>query len=83
MSDDDEIEKKKNLLKLFLAGSTLTKRELEIFVLLAQGKKNKVIAAEIHISYYTVKNHRASIYAKLSVKSKFDLWKIAQGLGLV
>ncbi|MBI4931596.1 MAG: response regulator transcription factor [Bacteroidetes bacterium] len=83
MPDDDEIEKKKNLLKLFLAGFTLTKRQLEIFVLLAKGKKNKEIAEQCHISRYTVKNHRASIYAKLNVKSKFDLWKIAQGLGLV
>ena len=80
---DNEIKEKKSLLKLLIAGFTLTKRELEVFVLLAKGKKNKEIGDTLHISYHTARFHRANIYKKFSVNNKFALGKIAQEMGLM
>jgi DNA-binding NarL/FixJ family response regulator len=74
---------KKILLALLGAGILLTKRESEIFLLLASGKKNREIADMLYIDYLTVRSHRANIYKKCSVNSKFDLGKIAEKLGLL
>ncbi len=43
----------------------LTPREREVLMLLAEGYSNYEIAQAIGLSYYTVKNHVSSIYAKL------------------
>ncbi|HWV23526.1 MAG TPA: response regulator transcription factor, partial [Thermomicrobiales bacterium] len=51
---------------------TLTKRELEIVQLLAQGKSNNQIAGETFISVNTVRNHLAKIYSKLEVISRSE-----------
>ena len=51
-----------------LAG--LTARELEVLVLLAQGKTNRVIAQELYISEKTVASHVSHIFTKLAVTSR-------------
>ena len=51
----------------------LTTREKEVINLIAQGKGNKEIAAELGIQLKTVKNYINSIYSKLSVKSRYDV----------
>lgn len=48
-------------------GEALTRREGEIFELLAQGLANKKIAFELSISVATVKNHLHSLFMKLHV----------------
>src|SRR6476620_5616817 len=48
----------------------LTPRELEVLVLLAQGKTNRVIAQELFISEKTVASHVSHIFTKLSVTSR-------------
>ncbi|MBW2368465.1 MAG: helix-turn-helix transcriptional regulator [Deltaproteobacteria bacterium] len=51
----------------------ISKRELDIVHLLAEGKKNSEIAASLFISEYTVENHLRSIYRKMDVKNRTAL----------
>ena len=52
---------------------TLTKRELEIALLVAEGLSNREIARKLVISDKTVENHLTTIYDKLHVKSRAQL----------
>lgn len=51
-------------------GSGLTKREKEVFPLVARGYKNKEIAEELGISYNTVVSHVYNLYRKLGISSR-------------
>ena len=48
----------------------LTRRELDVLRLLAQGRSNKEIATELVLSVRTVESHVASIYAKIGVSGR-------------
>ena len=48
----------------------LTARELEVLRLVAAGKSNREISAELTISEHTVARHLQNIYAKLGVSSR-------------
>jgi LuxR family maltose regulon positive regulatory protein len=48
----------------------LSKRELEILALIANGLKNKEIAEQLYISLNTVLYHNKNIYNKLGVKKR-------------
>jgi two-component system response regulator DegU len=48
----------------------LTKREIEVLKLMAQGKSNKVIGEHLFISEKTVKNHVSSILQKMEVEDR-------------
>jgi non-specific serine/threonine protein kinase len=48
----------------------LTRRELEVLRLLAQGLSDREIAARLFISHHTVMRHVASILGKLEVSSR-------------
>jgi two-component system, NarL family, response regulator LiaR len=61
----------------------LTPRELEVLQLLAQGKSNKQIAAELVISERTTKFHVSSILSKLSAANRTEAVKIAVQQSLV
>jgi DNA-binding NarL/FixJ family response regulator len=50
--------------------SQLTSQERKILMLLAEGKTNKEIAAEIYLSDKTVKNYVSSILAKLNLERR-------------
>jgi DNA-binding NarL/FixJ family response regulator len=50
----------------------LSPREREIIDLIAKGKIEKEVAAELHISYKTVKTHITNIYGKLQVNTRVD-----------
>jgi len=45
----------------------LSKREMEILILIAEGKAHKQIAAQLELSIYTVTEYIHSIYKKLNV----------------
>ena len=60
----------KNISKNSQFFSNLTKREIEVLSLIAQGLGNKEIAMELHISTNTVKRHLKSIYTKLEVNTR-------------
>ncbi len=61
----------------------LTRRELEVLRLLAQGLSNKEIASALGMSVRTVESHHANILSRLSVDSLGDLVKLAVADGLV
>jgi DNA-binding CsgD family transcriptional regulator len=55
-----------------LLNTPLSERELEILKLVAQGKANKEIAAELYISVNTVKVHLAKIFQRIGVASRTE-----------
>lgn len=61
----------------------LTRRELEILKLVAQGSGNKWIASELHRSIKTVDHHRENIMKKLQVHQVAGLTSYAVSIGLV
>ncbi|MGD8644994.1 MAG: response regulator transcription factor [Desulfobacterales bacterium] len=65
------------------AYDTLTPREQEIMVLLAEGCSAKEAAEKLFISPKTVENHRANIMNKLDLHSTLELVRYAARLGLV
>jgi len=56
---------------------TLSQREIEVFQLLAEGKRIKEIAKHLFISPKTVESHKYNIMEKLQAASVIDLTKIA------
>lgn len=52
------------------APSTLSRREQEVQMLLAQGIATAHIARKLNISVFTVRNHVRSIYTKLGIHSR-------------
>ncbi len=58
----------------------LTPREMEILPLIAEGKQNKVIAADLGLSEHTVKLHTHNIFSKLRVSNRTGAanWYLSQ-----
>jgi NarL family two-component system response regulator LiaR len=52
--------------------TSLTARELELAGLLAEGRTNAEIAAQLDLSIFTVKNHVSSILMKLQVQTRTE-----------
>jgi DNA-binding CsgD family transcriptional regulator len=61
----------------------LSKRELEILNLLAQGHSNQEIAAKLYISLSTVKTHIQNLFEKLDVKRRIQAVEKAKRLNLI
>lgn len=53
--------------------SSLTPRERDVAALVARGLAYKDVAARLHISDHTVKNHLRRIYDKLDINSRVEL----------
>jgi DNA-binding NarL/FixJ family response regulator len=66
-----------------ISSEPLTGRELEVLSLLARGKSNKEIGANLFISETTVKSHLRSIFAKLNVLSRTEAIAAASRRGLI
>lgn len=62
---------------------TLSPREREVLLLIADGKTNKEIAVKLNLSVYTVDSHRGKIMEKLNLHSAGELVKFAIKNGLV
>jgi two-component system response regulator NreC len=65
------------------AMSKLTPREQEVLSLLAEGKTNDEIAAELVISPHTVARHRENLMGKLGLHNRSELVKYAIRKGLI
>jgi DNA-binding NarL/FixJ family response regulator len=63
--------------------SPLTKRELEVLQLVADGYSTVEIARSLFISAKTVKNHLASIYAKLDARDRTQAVLSGMRMGIV
>jgi len=59
----------------------LTRRELQVFRLVVQGKLNKQVAVELGMSEKTVKVHRARVMHKMKADSLAKLVLLAEGAG--
>jgi DNA-binding NarL/FixJ family response regulator len=60
----------------------LTAREREIFVLIARGRTNGEIAAELYLSESTVKAHVGRVLSKLNLRNRVEALIRAYELGL-
>ncbi len=74
---EEEANSKAKLLDL------LTPREKEVLSLLARGYNNNEIAACLHISKHTVKNHVSNIYHKLEMDDRTQIALLAVRHGFV
>ena len=61
----------------------LTPREKEVLRLMAEGHPSRAIAAQLGISYTTVRTHIRSLGSKLAVHSKLEAIIKARELGLI
>jgi len=61
----------------------LSEREIEVLKLIANGKDNALIAAELHISPKTVKNHISNILMKLQIDNRIQAAVYAVRSGIV
>lgn len=60
----------------------LSKRELQIFLMIKDGKINREIAEELHLSQLTIESHRKKINSKLGVSSALELVKKAMEMNV-
>jgi two-component system, NarL family, response regulator DegU len=65
------------------AESVITKREIEVLQLIADGCATPEVAEKLYISQKTVKNHLASIYAKLDARDRTQAVLQAVRMGIV
>jgi DNA-binding NarL/FixJ family response regulator len=61
----------------------LTKREIEIIKLIAEGLTSQEMANKLFISHRTVETHRANLMKKMNVKNAVELVRKAQQLQLI
>jgi len=61
----------------------ITRRELEILELIAQGMSNREIADKLFVSENTVKTHSSRLFDKLSAKRRTQAVQIAKEMGLI
>jgi two-component system response regulator DesR len=61
----------------------LTDREREVLDLIAAGATNREIAARLHLSPHTVKEHTSALYRKLRARNRAEAVQRAQRVGLL
>jgi DNA-binding NarL/FixJ family response regulator len=66
-----------------LRKARLTSREMEVLQLIAEGKANKQIAAELGIGMKTVERHREHIMEKLNIHGTAGLTRHAVSAGII
>jgi DNA-binding CsgD family transcriptional regulator len=66
-----------------LAKTGLSKRELEVLQLIAEGLSNQEIAARLFVSLNTIKTHSGRIFEKLDVKRRTQAIEKAKRLNLI
>jgi two-component system, NarL family, response regulator LiaR len=66
-----------------IAQLELSKRELEVLNLMAQGLSNEEIASKIFVSVSTVKTHNQNLFEKLDVKRRTQAIDKARRLNII
>jgi DNA-binding NarL/FixJ family response regulator len=64
-------------------GNRLSSREVEVLQLIAEGKPNKQVAAELGVSFKTVDKHRQHLMAKLNIHDVAGLTRYAISRGII
>jgi DNA-binding NarL/FixJ family response regulator len=80
----NHFEKSPDRLELFKKkGARLSSREMEVLQLIAEGRANKQVAAELGISVKTVEKHRQRLMEKLNIHDTAGLTRYAIGTGII
>jgi DNA-binding CsgD family transcriptional regulator len=66
-----------------LASIGLSKRELEVLQLMAQGLSNEEIGSRLFVSLNTIKTHSSRIFEKMDVQRRTQAIEKAKRLGLI
>jgi two-component system, NarL family, response regulator LiaR len=61
----------------------ITRRELEILVLIAQGLSNREIAEKLFVSQNTVRTHSSRVFDKLGAKRRTQAVQLGKEFGLL
>ena len=61
----------------------LSSREVEVLQLIAEGKPNKQVAAELGVSFKTVDKHRQHLMSKLDIHDIAGLTRYAIAEGII
>jgi DNA-binding NarL/FixJ family response regulator len=61
----------------------LSSREIEVLQLIAEGKPNKQVAAELGVSFKTVDKHRQHLMSKLDIHDVAGLTRYAMAEGII
>ena len=64
-------------------GNRLSSREVEVLQLIAEGKPNKQVAAELGVSFKTIDKHRQHLMAKLNIHDTAGLTRYAISAGII
>jgi DNA-binding NarL/FixJ family response regulator len=64
-------------------GNCLSSREVEVLQLIAEGKPNKQVAAELGVSFKTVDKHRQHLMSKLNIHDIAGLTRYAISAGVI
>ena len=75
-STDGKVQSKKG-------GNRLSSREVEVLQLIAEGKPNKQVAAELGVSFKTVDKHRQHLMSKLDIHDVAGLTRYAIAAGII
>ena len=65
------------------AATQLSERERQVLSRVAKGATNREIAADLHLSPYTVKEYASTLYRKLDVRNRLEAVQRAEKLGLI
>lgn len=69
--------------KSLISQLEISKRELDVLTLMAQGHSNEEIAAKLFVSLSTVKSHNQNLFVKLDVKRRTQAIEKAKRLNLI
>lgn len=61
----------------------ISKRELEVLELMAQGLSNQEIASRLFVSLNTIKTHSSNLFQKLDVKRRTQAIETAKKIGII
>jgi two-component system, NarL family, response regulator LiaR len=62
---------------------SITRRELEVLELIAQGMSNREIAEKLYVSENTVKTHSSRVFDKLGARRRTQAVQLGKELGLI
>jgi DNA-binding NarL/FixJ family response regulator len=62
---------------------SLTPREKEVFRHVALNAETKKIATDLNLSLKTIENMKSTIYGKLELTDRFELYKYALRIGVI
>lgn len=66
-----------------LARLNISKRELEVLQLMAEGLSNQEIAARLFVSLNTIKTHSSNLFEKMDVKRRMQAVEKAKRLNII